>query len=122
MKNELKAIDNKTSQVVKPIKKDIFLFRTSLAGTSHKELYYNAWDLMPEVPLILQRDMSNKSDKYAISVFTEDHKLLGYIPRKDNKILSRLMDAGKYLYAKEYVALNENFYWEIEIEVYMLDY
>lgn len=123
MNNEL-AIDsnNKIGQVVRPIKKDIFLFRTSLTGTSEIKDELGLWELMPEVPLILQRDINNKFDKYDISVFTEDHKLLGYIPRTDNKILARLMDAGKKLYAKEYVALNMIDYWEVKIEVYMLDY
>ena len=112
MKNEL-------DQVVRPVKKEIFLFITSLAGTSEIKDDQGLWDLMPEAPLLLHRDMNNK---YAISVFTEDHKHLGYIPRKDNKILARLMDAGKHLYAKEYVALNMIDYWEVRIEVYMLDY
>lgn len=115
-------MNNEIAKVMKPVKKEIFLFRTSLAGTSDVIKDDGLWKLMPEVPLILQRDMNNKSDRYAISVLTEDHKHLGYIPRTDNKILARLMDAGKILYAKEYVALNMISYWQVEIEVYMMDY
>lgn len=115
-------MNNEIDQVSRPVKKEIFLFRTSLVGTSNVKKEDGLWELMPEVPLLLQREVNNKFDKYAISVFTEDHKPLGYIPRTHNKILARLMDAGKILYAREYVALNMISYWEVEIEVFMMDY
>jgi hypothetical protein len=48
--------------------------------------------------LTLQRE-DNFYDENAILVITKDGKKLGYVPRKDNLIFARLMNAGKMLSA-----------------------
>jgi hypothetical protein len=56
--------------------------------------YYRAAGV-PETPLKLQRDPGNKYDHYAIKVLDEKNHHLGWIPRDQNHIIARLMDAGK---------------------------
>lgn len=83
-----------------PYSADLFLIRTEIAGTSHvvgiEELEPF---LRPGDRLELVRIPDNPSDQNAIKIFTRDRIKLGYVPRKDNLILARLMDAGKLLYA-----------------------
>lgn len=75
--------------------------------------------------LTLFREPRNPVDKRAILVMNGEQKL-GYIPRSQNEILSRLMDAGKYLYATADDKLtdqedSEFYYAALTISVYMQD-
>jgi hypothetical protein len=55
-------------------------------------------------PLALQREPDNTLDALAIEVFwlavAGERVKLGYVPRKHNLVLARLMDAGKELTAR----------------------
>lgn len=83
---------------IKSFLKDIFLIKTYVAG-----LYYIDYidDIFPLIKagdkLDLFREASNEYDKHAILVKYNGQKI-GYVPRKDNYILSKLMDGGKQLY------------------------
>ena len=83
---------------LKPFLKDIFLIKTYVAG-----LYYIDYldDIFPLIKsrdkLDLFREASNEYDKHAILVKYNGQKI-GYVPRKDNYVLSKLMDGGKQLY------------------------
>ena len=46
------------------------------------------------------REPDNQYDKRAIVIKNSDGIKIGYVPKKDNAIFSRLMDAGKLLYGK----------------------
>ena len=85
-------------QIPKSYSEDIFLLRTDVAGTTHtagiEEL---APFLAPGERLELVRVPGNPSDPNAIKIFIRDGVKLGYVPRRDNPILARLMDAGKLL-------------------------
>ena len=130
MKNELEVIDgvlptivnNGLGPVIKPLMKEIFLYETYIAGTSHIEDQSVFYDLKEDVSLILQREAENKFDKYAIVVLNENHEKLGYIPRTDNKIFARLMDAGKMLKGKVVVVFDMDYYWDVRIKIYMVDF
>ena len=71
------------------------------------------------------REPKNGHDELAILVKDEKKHKLGYIPRSDNHVMARLMDAGKLLYGiitelrgPEY----DQFPWRaITIAVYMED-
>lgn len=79
--------------------RNIFLMKMNVEGChniSHIETLINEIELGAKLALV--REPENSHDKRAISVRNGDRKL-GYIPRAQNGILSRLMDAGKYLYA-----------------------
>lgn len=65
--------------------------------------------------LVLEAD--NTFDKNSIKIAGESGFVIGYIPRKDNFILSNLLRGGRYLYCvvKEY-NLDENY---IIINIYL---
>lgn len=85
----------------KPFERDIFLFDTYVAGTTHI-------DGMEELEPFLKsgdrlrffREPGNTHDERAILVKNKDGVKIGYVPRKDNVIFARLMDAGKYLFGE----------------------
>ena len=98
-----------------PFERDIFLFGTEVAGTYYSENIEELYNSLNEGDLLaLIREPDNPYDKYAIRIETSDSHLigyhpseafpphdsskLGYIPRVNNKIIARLMDAGKMLY------------------------
>ncbi|WP_407431857.1 HIRAN domain-containing protein [Methanobrevibacter sp.] len=83
---------------LKPFLKDIFLIKTYVAGLDYID-YID--DIFPIIKvrdkLELLREASNEYDKHAILVKYNGQKI-GYVPRKDNYVLSKLMDGGKELY------------------------
>lgn len=83
---------------LKPFLKDIFLIKTYVAGLDYID-YMD--DIFPIIKvrdkLELLREASNKYDKHAILVKYNGQKI-GYVPRKDNYVLSKLIDGGKELY------------------------
>ena len=87
--------------IPKPYERDIFLFYTHVAGTTHIE---GIEELEPHLNiddrLDFFREPDNKYDKRAIMVKTTDGVKIGYVPREDNVVFSRLMDAGKLLFGK----------------------
>ena len=100
--------------------RDVFLYGCELAGSQ----YLNLEDhLIPRLqendPLVLIREPDNRYDEHAISVVTTGGLKLGYLPRKNNLILSRLMDEGNLLFGK-----TKSFHWdgkklELVVKVYM---
>ena len=77
--------------------------------------------LKPGDRLELIRIPDNPSDPNAIKIYTRDRVKLGYVPRKENHILARLMDAGKLLYARILSKQGQGDWLQIEIEVYLND-
>ena len=105
-----------------PYSNDIFLLDCHIAGTSHVEDINSIYpDLYIDQKIILRRESSNKHDGLAILVLTEDQKKLGYIPRDQNEVISRLMDAGKRLFAQIQSIKDKNGWKNINIKVYMSD-
>lgn len=87
--------------IPKPFEQDIFLFDTYVAGTSHIE---GILDLEPflklEDRLNFFREPDNPYDPKAIVIKNLNGVKVGYVPKVDNVVFSRLMDAGKLLYGK----------------------
>jgi hypothetical protein len=87
--------------IPKPFERDIFLFGTYVAGTTHVEgimelaPYLNVGD-----KLDFFREPDNQYDSKAIVIKNPDGVKVGYVPREYNVIFSRLMDAGKLLFGK----------------------
>ena len=84
--------------MIKPLVKEIHLFDSYIAGTSHLKDSSVLDEIKAGDKLTLRRE-ENKFDSKAILILTADGKRLGYVPEKDNVIFSRLMDAGKMLSA-----------------------
>lgn len=106
--------------VPKPFEKDIFLFDTHIAGTSYidgiekLEAHLNEDD-----KLDFFREPDNKYDKRAIVIKTIDGVKIGYVPRYDNAIFSRLMDAGKLLFGRISSKEGSGRWVRINIKVYL---
>ena len=107
--------------IIKPLSKEILLFDSYIAGTSHvkDESVYDG--LKEDDKLVLRRE-DNKFDSNAILVLNEKGKKLGYIPEKDNIVFARLMDAGKYLTARVDTYIPEGYFKQIKIGIYLVDF
>lgn len=66
--------------------------------TPHLECHPEHLECHPEHPATLVLEPDNEFDFRAIEVWWKDHKM-GYIPRKDNKVLYNLMKDGHQLQA-----------------------
>lgn len=87
--------------IPKPFEHDIFLFDTYVAGTTHIEgIEELATQLNVDDKLDFFREPENNYDKQAIVIKTLNGVKIGYVPRSDNAIFSRLMDAGKLLFGR----------------------
>jgi hypothetical protein len=114
--------DSGITTLIEPLVKEIFLFDTYVAGTSYIEEKEVFQSLKVNDHLILRRDKENKFDEKAILVLNEKKIKLGFIPRKDNEIFSRLLDAGKLLTGtvKE-INLKGDIY-KIKININLIDF
>ena len=130
MKNEITVkpeslvslIDEKgVSEVIRPLVKEIHLFDTYVAGTSHLKDPSPLAKVKPDDKLILVRE-ENRFDDNAIVVMNEAREKLGYVPEKDNIVFSRLMDAGKCLSAKVISVKYQEYFTKISISIYLADY
>lgn len=109
------------TQVLKPLTKEIYLFDTYIAGTSHIDDQSIFKTLKSGDTLMLRRE-DNKFDDKAILVLNEYKAKLGYIPEKDNLIFARLMDAGKMLTARVENIQEHGGFTQINIQIYLVDF
>lgn len=83
---------------IKSFSKDIRLITLNVAGLDYVE---NIDEIFPKIKigdrLELFREASNEYDYRAILVKYNGEKI-GYVPRKENHVLSNFMDGGKQLY------------------------
>jgi hypothetical protein len=129
MDNNLVPYDPKKIELIKregemplPYSNEIFLMDCHIAGTS----YVDDMDaLFPGLQigqkLLLRREASNEHDGLAILVLTESNQKLGYIPRAQNEVVSRLLDAGKMLFGRITFKEDEYGWKKIDIKVFMRD-
>ncbi len=85
----------------KPFERDIFLFDTYVAGTSYIEDIMT-WEpqLVKGTKLHCYREPENPFDGQAIVITTIEGKKIGYVPKADNVVFARLMDAGKLIFGR----------------------
>ena len=114
------------SEVSKPFSRQIFLTHMYLNGSNYVK---NIRKLLDELEIgdrvQLLREPKNEYDELAIVVKDSNGNKLGYIPRNNNHIVARLMDAGKLLYG-EITNIRDhgdfdNIYRPIQIAIYMED-
>ena len=106
----------------KPFSNQIYLISASIAGSYYVD---DIQELIKEIKIGMKlhffREPDNKYDELAIVVKNQNKEKLGFIPRKQNPILARLMDAGKLIYGTVKKIQNDNNYINIEIEIFMED-
>ena len=112
--------ENGELTIPKPFERDIFLFDTYIAGTSHTE---GIEALEPHLNindrLEFFREPDNPYDGQAIVVKTVDGVKIGYVPKQDNIIFARLMDAGKLLFGKIASKEKRGSWVKIDIKIYL---
>ena len=104
----------------KPFERDIYLFDTYVAGTSHIEGIENIGSHIKDGDrLVYYREPENEHDPQAIRIENLNGEKIGYVPRKDNVVFSRLMDAGKVLFAKVIEKEMKGKWLKIKIKIYL---
>ena len=106
--------------IIQPLIREIHLFDTWIAGTTHLEDKSVLKALKEDDELVLQRE-DNQFDSRAIMVLNGEKNKLGYVPEKDNVIFSRLMDAGKTLKGKVRKIDEKGTWTKITIGIYLVD-
>ena len=107
--------------IIKPLIKEIHLFDSYVAGTTHLEDKSVLETIKIGDMLTLQRE-DNKFDSNAILILNDEKKKLGYVPEKDNIVFARLMDAGKLLKAKITDIKQKGSFTQISVGIYLVDF
>jgi len=107
----------------KPFSRQIYLLSATVAGTAYinniEELTDN---ITIGAKLRLIREPDNNFDELAILVKDQQGNKLGYVPRSDNPILARLMDAGKLIYGiVKFIKCPDCNFLNFKMEIYMDD-
>ena len=108
-------------EVIKPLSREIHLFDTYIAGTTHLKDRSVLDEIKVGDRLLLQRE-DNRFDDNAILVLNEAKQKLGYVPEKDNVVFARLMDAGKLLCGKIKRIEPKGSFRMIGISIYLIDF
>ena len=112
---------NELGDIIKPLIKEIHLFDSYIAGTTHLEDNSVLDQIKIGEMLTLQRE-NNKFDSNAIVILNNKKKKLGYVPEKDNIIFARLMDAGKLIKAKITKIDQKGTFKMISVGIYLVDF
>jgi hypothetical protein len=90
----LMGLSTGTAALALPFGQEIPCLDADVAGLAFHEAPALAAQLTPGTLLSLRREPDNPHDARAVAVFAGDAHL-GFIPRRKNEMLSRLLDAGK---------------------------
>ena len=108
------------SEFVKPMIREIRLFDSFIAGTTHLADKSPLETATLGDELTMQRE-DNPHDRHAIMILNSEKKKLGYVPKKDNLVFARLMDAGKILKAKITKIEERRKFKFIRLEIFLVD-
>ncbi|MBR3468833.1 MAG: HIRAN domain-containing protein [Lachnospiraceae bacterium] len=109
------------SEAIKPLSREIFLFDSYIAGTTHIEDESILSEIKEGTKVIMRRE-DNRFDDNAILILDEKQRKLGYVPEKDNVVFARLMDAGKLLIGKVNKHVMKGSFHQIAIGIYLVDF
>lgn len=99
---------------------EILTLECVVAGTTFiKNLHEIETKLEQGQYLDLKREPDNKYDAFAVAIYNSQGEKLGYVPRDKNQMLARLMDAGKWFYAKIQSKIWEGSWLKIDLEIYL---
>lgn len=104
-----------------PYSREILLLECEVAGTTHVDLR----DLEPGLDvgalLTCRREPHNPHDPLAIRLDEGQGRKLGYIPRRKNEVLARLLDAGKTLVARLEAKEWQRDWLRLQVSVLLVD-
>ncbi len=111
----------KKNNIPLPFQRDILILEIHIAGTSYRE---NIAQIEPSLEtgqmFQMVREPENQYDCWAIAIYLNDYKL-GYVPRAQNEIIARLMDAGKLFYSKLISKKWKDDWLCLETDIYLKD-
>ncbi len=113
--------DRNLGDLIKPLVREIHLFDSFIAGTTHLADDSVLSDISEGEKLMLRREV-NKFDENAILILKKDGRKLGYVPEKDNIVFARMMDAGKMLEARITDIMKRGSFTRIAIGIYLIDF
>lgn len=103
----------------KTVTRAVMLNRCSIAGFQYYDGKACIQNLKQNDPLSLLAEPANNYDKYAVEVYYQTNKL-GYIPKTDNKHISRILQAGGELTVKVEAIDADKVAWNaVRVSVYM---
>ncbi len=106
-----------------PFVKEIFLMECLVAGTSHiGGIEEKTSEIASGALLGFLREPDNPHDSLAIQILNQHNLRIGYVPRQQNEVIARLMDAGKLLFGKVESKKQEGTWIKIGIKVFMRDF
>ena len=105
----------------KPFVREVELLNCNIAGTTFLDLDEIEPGLREHQLLMLKREPKNKNDDKAILILTEDGQKLGYVPKKQNEVLSNLMDAGKLLFGRLDNKTWVDTWLKLDVQVFLRD-
>ena len=95
----LSALLHGSTGLMSPFSKEIYIGRQSIVGMRFRggaEALIK--DLKPGDRITLLREPGNEYDERAVIAIDEQGRKLGYIPRRENLVISALMDHGKVFF------------------------
>lgn len=104
-----------------PFARKLILLDCQVAGTSHQNLQEIEPELKQGEKLLLIRETNNKYDSFAVAIYNSKNQKLGYLPREKNETISRLLDAGKILFATLETKAWAGSWLKINIQVFLVD-
>lgn len=98
----------------------ILIQSSPLAGSQYYAVEQLRSLIKPGDRLTLTREANNRHDRNAVRVNWNGQKL-GYVPRAQNRVVARALDAGEKLEARVTTLRNDPDPWkQIEFEVYLI--
>ena len=111
-----------TIELTQLFSRETLLWETRIAGTAHLPYIQEVEpQLQLEEELLLRREPENLYDPWAILILRQDQTKLGYVPRGENLILARLLDAGKNLLARLKAKEWQRRWLRLDIAIYLQD-
>ena len=111
---------NELGDLIKPMIREIHLFDSFVAGTTHLE-DKSVLENVNVGDMLSMHCEDNKFDSNAILILNADKKKLGYVSEKDNVVFARLMDAGKLLKAKVSKIEQKGSFTQISVGIFLVD-
>jgi len=109
-------------EIRSPYSRDILLFNTNIAGTVYiDDIEEIVESFMEDEEFSFFREINNIHDEKAIVVKNKHDKKVGYIPKADNIIFARLLDAGKLLFGRLKEHEVKGRWHKINIDIYLRD-
>lgn len=78
--------------------RDINILESDIAGLAYRDKDMLERELRENARFYMKRDPSNMYDKNAIKIVSKSGIVVGFVPKVDNEIISKLMDSGKFFY------------------------